>query len=63
LQKQYVPDEEKNEKDEKGKVHPIEDATVHFVGKKILEKQTDSLSMFILFLNFKQNKMSLIQKF
>jgi hypothetical protein len=54
LETQYAPNEEKTDKDEnKGKVHPIEDATVHFVVKKILEKQqTDSLSMLLNLITF-----------
>jgi hypothetical protein len=50
----YVPSEDKDEKsegEEKPKVHPIEDATVHYVIKKILEKESNSLSECFFFLN------------
>ena len=48
LETEYIPSEERNKKKDEGeikfKLHPIEDATVHYVVKKILEKEKNSLS-------------------
>ena len=48
LKDMYAPGEEQAEKEEvKASVHPIEDATVHYVLKKILEKENSSLSRLL----------------